>query len=103
MIVLENNSNEGEAVYGSFTSAAFLVTVSSSAKPQASITFKHLGTAGFWYIKFRRSTGPTTSVYTIKLGPGEFITRDNPPMGDVWLLADGSVNGNLSWALGYAL
>jgi hypothetical protein len=99
-IFLKNDTDQAEAASSSYTSAAILCTINNAWKPAAQATFRHTGTSGFWYIKFKRTTGPTTTVYSIKLGPGEFFTEDNPPIGEVWALASGGSIGALSWYIG---
>lgn len=99
-IFLKNETDQGEAAAASFTSAAQLTEIPSDWLPAAQATFRHAGSSGFWYVKFNRSTGPTTTVYSIKLAPGEFYTEDNPPKGEVWALSSGSGIGVLSWYIG---
>lgn len=74
----------------SYGSATLLFTVPSSATQPGQATFKHTGTAGFWYIQFQRNvigSGPTTAVYSRKLSAGEEFTEDNMPKGTVFALA----------------
>jgi len=100
---LKNTTDQGEAAFGDYGTADLLVEIPATWVPQAQATFRHQGTDGFWYVIFARDvvgSGPTTSLYSIKLGPGERYTEHNPPMGDVWLLADGDVDGALSWYIG---
>lgn len=99
---LKNTINQGLAAQGSFLTAAFLVNVPSFAKPQSQGTFRHTGTVGFWYVLFNKtSSAPSTSLYDIKLGPGEFFTEDQLPIGDIWILADANVDNNLFWYVGW--
>lgn len=99
LIKLKTTTTQAEAATGSYGSAAILFTVASNAIPAAQVTFKHTGTAGFWLIQFQRDvvgSGPTTTVYSRKLGPGEEFTEDDPPKGEVWGLHS-SANGPLSY------
>lgn len=98
---LKNKTINGSAVAASFASAGFGFIIPANAGPAAQASFRHTGTAGFWYVMFNRTVGPTTTNYSKKIGPGEPWTEDNPPTGQVWFLADGSVNGNLDWYAGW--
>jgi hypothetical protein len=100
-IKLQTVQNEGEAAYGSYGTAATLLTIPGGAVPWAKAVFRHLGTAGYWYGRYAGGT-PTTSVYDFKLAAGEPHQLDNPPMGDVILLAGAGVDGNLSYSIGWA-
>lgn len=99
-IFLENTTDQGEAATASYSSAALLVSIPNNAVPAASFTARNTGTAGIWYIKFRRTSGPTSTVYSWKLGPGEHRTFPNPPKGDIYALQVGA-NGVLSWFVGW--
>lgn len=93
---LKNHSTEAQAAVASFGSAALAFTIPSNAKTPAQASFQNTGTAGYWYVQFQRNvvgSGPTTTVYSKKLAPGEPWTEGEPPTGDVYLLADGSANG----------
>jgi hypothetical protein len=89
----------------SFSSAALLFTIAAGAKSPAQATFKHTGTTGVWYIQFQRDvvgSGPSTTVYSRKLTAGEEFTKDDPPKGEVWALAGGTPDADLSYYAGWA-
>lgn len=96
-IELSNNTLQGHAVPASYASAALGFTITANALPWAVASFRNTGTVGFWFIMFARTSGPTTTFYSKKLGPGEPWALDNPPIGQVWFLQDGTANGNLDW------
>jgi hypothetical protein len=98
---LKNQTQQGLAAQGSYLSAALVTSIGSSDGAPAQATFKHTGTAGYWYVTLNRSSGPTTTSYSLKLGPGEFFTEDNPPYGAIWALADANVDQGLSWYVGW--
>jgi hypothetical protein len=95
-IQLKNTTNQIVAAAANFLSAALLFNIPLSGKPAGQITFKHTGTAGYWYIKTNRSAGPSSTDYSFKLAAGEAYTEKEPPFGDIYALADGSGNGSLS-------
>lgn len=100
-IKLQTSQHEGIAVVASYATAASLITVPSNARPQAKAVFRHTGTAGYWYGKFARTTGPTTSLYSFKIGPGETFPEENMPLGAIWLLSSGDCVGDLSYSIGW--
>jgi hypothetical protein len=50
--------NQGLADAAAYAGAALLTTIDADVFAAQS-TFRHPGAAGFWYIKFRRTPGPT--------------------------------------------
>lgn len=104
MSMLKDTTVQAEAAVGSYGSAALLFTVPTTAKAPGQATFKHTGSAGFWYVQFQRDvigSGPTTTVYSMKLSPGEEFTEDNMPLGTVYALAGGGAVGALSYYAGW--
>lgn len=97
MIFLKNNTTDMLAAFASYLTAAIAFTIppNTVALPAAQITFHHQGSNGFWYVKMNRASGPSTTSYSRKLSPGERFTEKEMPTGAVWLLADGSVDGDL--------
>ncbi len=107
MAKLKNTTVQGTGVVASFSSAALLFTIAAGAKTPAQATFTHPGTSGVWHIQFQRNvigSGPTTTVYSMKLVAGETRTEKNPPIGDVYALADaGSLpNADVAYYAGWA-
>lgn len=97
-VKLKNTTDQGIADKDNYGSAALLTEIPDNWGPEAQFTCRHLGTTGYWYLMFRRTTGPTTTVYSKKLGPGEPFTERNPPKGEIWALTD--ANNDLSWYIG---
>lgn len=99
--LLKNHTAQGEAAFGSYLSATSLTTIPTSAFPPAQATFRHLGTKGYWTVTLKRTSGPTSTDYSYKLGPNEAPTEIDPPIGNIYALADANVDGNLSWYVGW--
>lgn len=100
---LKTMTHQGLALIASFLSAAKLTEVDSNGLPSGQATFKHTGTSGYWYVTLKRSSGPTASDFSFKIGPGEAPTEMGPPIGEIWALADSDVDGDLSWYVGWAV
>lgn len=98
---LKTKTFQGIATPLLFLGAGKLTTIPTTGNAPAQATFKHTGTLGYWYITLNRTTGPTTISYSIKLGPGESRTEEDPPYGDIYAMADASANDYLSWYVGY--
>jgi hypothetical protein len=96
-ISLPNNNTQGLAAASGYTSAATVFTIPSNAFPWARVAFRHVGTSGLWYGKYKGGT-PTTSSYDFVLAPGESEQRDNPPLGAINLLSSGSGIGNCEYS-----
>lgn len=101
-IKLPTVRNEGLADEASYGSAATLLTIPSDGVPWAAADFRHLGTAGYWYISFGGNT-PSTTSYSIKLAPGEPRGIDNPPEGAIKILAGSGVDGHLEYFVDWSL
>ena len=97
-IQLPNTSaTPGLATDSSFTTAGTLLTIPSGALVWAKFVCRHEGSGGFWYGRYSGGT-PTTTVYDFKLGPHDAHQMDNPPKGDIKVLASASGIGSLSYA-----
>lgn len=104
-MAIKPHTLQGEGAVASFASAALLVTIPSNAKVPAQATFKHMGTTGYWFVQFQRDTigsGPTSTVYSRKLSPGEEFTEDDPPTGEVWSLQTGTPDANISYYVSHS-
>ena len=100
-IRLKNTKDQALAQVANYLAAGRLTTISSQGRPEAQFTARHTGNTGFWVFSFERTSGPTLTDYSIKLGPGEPYTERNPPIGEVWGLATSDADGPLSWYTGW--
>ena len=101
-IFLKNQTVKGRAAVGSYGTAAIVTTIPTAGVPAAQATFRSEATLGFWYVTLRRTSGPSATDYSYKLGPGDAVTEEDPPIGEIWALADGTANGVLAWYVNWS-
>lgn len=104
---MKTSTINGELPFAAYNSAGKrFLTIPSSACTPAQVTFRNWGTIGNWYIhvngkSLQRSSDGTVKDYSIKLGPTEEFTEENPPIGDVSAICDTTADGVLSFYAGW--
>lgn len=101
---LKNTTQQGLADPDSYRTPAILGTISLSGVPAGQATFRYEKDptyVGYWLVTLHRTSGPTDTDYSYKLYPGEPVSEEEPPIGEVWAMASADCNGPLSWYLGW--